>query len=423
MNVKEEILHVVWKFGLVNLLNCYTSDGQKIEVVTPGTYNALDSGPDFLAAKIRIDNTLWVGNVEIHTKTTDWYNHLHHLDPAYQNVILHVVYENDCGALEGVKNIPLIELKRCVDPDVWEKIESIEKSKKSIPCSNWLSAIQPIDWVVWQDRLLVERFERKAKEVAVLFKLFDKNWEKVCFGLLARSLGGTTNKEPFQILSRLLPIEIVKKHRDNLLSVEALLFGVAGMLSEDFKDLYPNKLKSEFQFLKNKYQLEVMDGAWWKWLRLRPTSFPTIQIALLASLLHHSKRLDSIFDLEDFKLFSNFVFENSQVSSYWENHYKFDQISKEKPKNWGKESVKKIFINCVVPYQIHRFSEDDIMPYLERLSQIKPEGNRVVRAWEANGLKIKSAYESQAFIQLSNDYCSRKKCLNCNIGLKVLKGN
>ncbi len=422
--MKEHILHLVWKFGLLNQLNCYSTVGEKIEVVHPGVHNQQDSGPDFHTAKIRVGDTLWVGNVEIHVKSSDWYNHLHHFDAAYQNVVLHVVYEDDCGLIEGVKNLPVIELKKCVDQSVWDRILDVEKSKSKIPCAPWQSEISAFEWISWQDRLLTERFERKANDVLLMYKLNQKDWGKVVFQLLAKSLGGTVNKEPFTILSREVPIEVLRKHRSDILAVESILFGVSGMLNDHFKDVYPKALQREYQFYKQKFKLSEMESFWWKWMRLRPSAFPTIQIALLSSLFHNLNQIENLFEIKDFKTFKVKIQKSTVLSPYWENHYKFDKPSKEKVKNWGEDLIKRIYINAVLPYQIARKLErkEELNEIIsEFLFQLKAEDNKVTRYWFELGLPMKTAYESQAFLQLYNEYCSQKKCLNCNIGLKVLK--
>jgi len=330
--VKEEILHIVWKYRLLNQLKCYSIDGEKIEIISPGVHNESDAGPDFSSAKIRVGKMMWVGNVEIHVKTSDWYEHLHHFDPAYQNVVLHVVYEDDCGDIEGTRKFPVIELKKCVNPEIWNRIGQIEKSKLTIPCSEFISSVSSLDWIAWQDRLVSERFERKVKEVQIMYKLSGKNWESVIFQLLAKSLGGTVNKEPFLILSKQLNLSFLKKHRENLFVVESILFGMSGFLGESYQDLYPKALKREYLFYKAKFSLFEMEAFWWKWLRLRPSSFPTIQLALLASLLHNLSDLEVLFQADSFKDFKKIIHKNSCLTFYWENHYKFDQPSKEKTK-------------------------------------------------------------------------------------------
>lgn len=422
--MKEEILHLVWKFGLLNTLNCYSTDGEKVEVLNPGTYNESDAGPDFSTAKLKIGETTWVGNVEIHHKTSDWFNHLHHLDPFYQSVVLHVVYEDDCGHIEGTKKFPIIELKKCVNPEVWERVLLIESSKKKIPCSKWIDQVKPLEWMNWQDRLVVERFERKAKEVSLFYSVNDKDWSKVAFQLISKSLGGTVNKEPFLILSRLVPLEVIKRHKSDILAIESILFGVSGMLDGDFTDLYPRKLQQEYQFYKQKFHLKEMEEYWWKWLRLRPSAFPTIQIAILASLIHNSNQIENLFELNNFKEFENEVKKLTVLSPYWENHYKFDKPSKEKVKNWGKGQLSRIFINGVIPFQIAKrieIREEGFEDIIGMLNDLTPENNKIIRLWKEYDLSISSSYESQAMIQLHNNYCSQKKCLNCNVGLKVLK--
>lgn len=421
--MKENILHLVWKYGLLDTLNCYSTDGEKIEILNLGFHNDSDSGPDFFNAKLKIGNTIWFGNVEIHYKTSDWFNHLHHLDSFYQSVILHVVYEDDCGHIEGTKKFPIIELKKCVNPEVWDRILLIDSSKNKIPCSNYLNKIKPIDWINWQDRLVVERFEQKVKDVDLFYALNKQDWSKVVFQLLTKSLGGSVNKEPFLILSRLVPLEVIKRHRSDLLAIEAILFGVSGMLNGTFSDLYPRRLQQEYSFYKQKFNLDEMENYWWKWLRLRPIAFPTIQIAILASLLYNSTQLENIFEIKDFERFKQKIRLSTVLSPYWENHYKFDKASKEKVKNWGIEQITRIFINGVIPYQIAKkkaLGANCFNDIIGKLNDLKPENNKIIRIWNGYKVPISSSYESQAMIELYNNYCSRKKCLHCNVGLKFL---
>ena len=422
--MKEEILHIVWKYNMLSQFNCYSTDGEKVVIISPGKHNESDSGPDFSSAKVRIGDVVWVGNVEIHVKTSDWYSHFHHFDPSYDNVILHVVYEDDHNHFEETKRYPIIELKKCVNPSVWSRIRQIERSKFKIPCSAFINDISTLDWIAWQDRLVTERFDRKVKEVKLIYKLSGKNWESVIFQLLAKSLGGTVNKEPFLILSKQLNISHLKKHKDRLFVIESILFGMSGMLEGSFNDLYPLSLKKEYLFHKTKLSLYQMEGYWWKWLRLRPSSFPTIQIALLSSLIYNLNNLESLFQTNSFSKFKEIMNQNSCLSFYWDNHYKFDSPSKEKTKNWGDDTLKRIFINAVIPYQIAKnnlVGGKNAYYFLQKMHSLNYENNSVIRNWQKLNVPISSCYDSQAMLQLNKEYCSRKKCLNCNIGLKILK--
>ncbi len=422
--MKEEDLHHIWKYNLINQSSCYSTDGEKVIVISQGKHNELDSGPDFSFVKVIIGDLCWIGNLEIHVKTSDWFKHLHHLDPSYQNVILHVVYENDYPLLEGAKKCPIIELKKCVNPEIWKRITQIQESKLKIPCYNFIKDVTSLDWKSWQDHLVKERFKRKVKEVELIYKLSDKNWESVVFQLLSKSLGGVVNKEPFLILSKQINISYLKKHKDNLFIIESLLFGVSGMLEDEFKDLYPLMLKKEYLYHKAKFSLYQMEGFWWKWLRLRPSSFPTIQIALLSSLIHNLKDLENLFQVNSFKKFKNIIDKNSCLSLYWENHYKFDFPAKEKTKNWGDDVLRRIYINAVIPYQIAKnnlIGGKDVSYFIYKMKSLRSENNIVTRKWKKLNVPISNCFASQAMLQLNKEYCSRKKCLNCNIGIRILK--
>jgi len=419
--MKESILHYVWQNKLFPLKGLYTTDGDTVEVIDVGKYNT-DSGPDFFNAKIKIADTLWAGNVEIHTSSTDWLKHNHQTDKAYDSVILHVVSEvnGDVYRIDG-ERIP--QLKLVCPSDVEHNYEQLTAQQMWVPCANKIGFIPHIFIESWKNALLTERLEHKMTAIQALLADNNQHWEEAFYVTLARSFGFGTNSQPFESLAKSLPVSVLGKHKDNLFQLEALLLGQAGLLTISESDEYVLKLKQEYLFLQTKFQLKPIDGSQWKLLRLRPDNFPHIRIAQFAALIHSST-----------KLFSKMV-ENPNIdylrglflcepSAYWTTHYLFGAESLAKTKKLGNQSINSILINTVVPflfcYASQKGNEDLKETTLQLLDRIPSERNAIVSGWQSLGLQSESAYHSQALIQLKKQYCDDRKCLRCRIGHKVL---
>ncbi len=419
----EEFLHFLWKNQLFSRKSLFTVSGEKIIVFEAGEKNK-NSGPDFFNAKVEIDGLLWVGNVEIHRKSSDWIRHKHHLDPAYDNVILHVVAENDrkTSGSNG-RNIPVFEME--ADEKYQHRYREMINNNQWVSCQKDLFKVDPFRIKFWLGKVLVERLTVKTEQFNLLLRKNKNSWEESFYQGLAKSFGFKVNSQQFEQLARSLPLKYLLQHKDQLLQLEALLFGQAGLLnSELFGDDYYLDLKKEYGFLRKKFDLKPMEGHTWKFMRMRPVNFPGIRIAQFASMIHHSsgdlfsrsmaaKTLDDLRDIFDF-----------QVSLYWKTHYQFNKESAARSKNMGEDAKYSILINTIIPF-LFMYGEkkgdnnlkDRSVSFLE---QIPAEKNSIIEHWSAAGIQSDNAFYSQSLIQLKNSYCKFKRCLNCEIGNQII---
>jgi hypothetical protein len=419
--VKESILHYIWQYKLFTTTGLQTTDGELVEVIDTGKPNS-DAGPDFFNAKIKIGDTLWAGNVEIHTYASDWNSHQHSSDKAYKNTILHVVKYSDIEIYraDGGK-IPQIELNYPAIIDL--NYESLHAAKLWIPCAAKIHTVPSILITSWKTALLTERLEQKTTHINELLAGNTMNFEEAFYISLAKSYGFGTNGEVFEALARSLPLAILAKHKNNLFQIEALLFGQSGLLREISSDDYESSLCKEFNFLKTKYDLKPIDGSRWKLLRMRPVNFPYVRIAQFAALIHHSIKLFSkITENPELKYISK-LFE-TETSEYWKKHYHFGKTTHNKIKKIGISSVYSIIINTVVPF-LFTFADRKGNQELKDkafalLAEIPAENNVIVSGWKTLNINVENAVDSQALIHLKKNYCDDKKCLRCRIGLKVL---
>lgn len=422
--MKEDFLHYVWRLQRFNQTALTTTEGESIQLLSIGEHNS-HAGPDFLNARLRIGETLWAGNIEIHVRASEWLEHQHQRDPAYDNVILHVVLEeNQVIYRSNQERIPCLELNQRIDLKLSKTYLRLLQQETWIPCEAQLASVSMISKNLWLDRLMVERLEQKTKQVQTILQQTNNDWEESFYLLLARSFGLQVNPQPFEQLARSLPLAILRRHKTQLQQIEALFFGQAGMLQKTFTDRYPNKLKKEYAFLQKKYHLRPIPKASWKFLRLRPANFPTIRIAQLAMLIYQSSHLlskvlaaQSIAEIEN-------MFDR-KVSPYWENHYLFDKISPKQKKTLGKSTIHLLVINTLAPFLFYYGQQQGDQKHqdqaLRLLEAIKPEQNNIIKQWKQLGFQPKSAYHSQALLQLKKHYCDARQCLNCAIGHQILK--
>ena len=421
--MKEELLHHIWKYRLFASHQLTDTEGSTIDIIDVGHHN-LDAGPDFINAKIKIGDTLWAGNVEIHKKASDWNTHKHPTIPAYNSVILHVVAEcnTDIFTQEGRK-IP--QLKLPLTPALLEQWQQLEHSPHKIACHLHLHRISDMIKTSWLEALVIERLETKASRIDSLLEQNKNNWEETFYQTLARNFGFGLNSDPFEWLAKSLPINYIAKHKNQLLQIEALLFGQSGLLQlSQATDDYTVQLKNEYAFLQQKFSLTPIDGSLFKMMRLRPANFPHIRLAQLAQLIHTSS-----------KLFSHIV-ENPTYSSlkkmfavstspYWETHYTFGEVSPRKTKKLGEKAINSIIINTIVPILFayaKRKNNDELQEKsVHLLESCAAEDNSIVRNWQEMGFTATSAYQTQALIQLQKQYCQTKKCLYCRFGHKLLQ--
>lgn len=423
--MKEEFLHYLWRLRRFNPKDLHTTEGRPIEILSQGIHNH-DSGPDFTNARIKIGDTTWAGNVEIHINASDWNIHAHQKNRAYDNVILHVVYEEDKPVhhING-QRIPCLELRKRIPRRVFKMYEKLQYFNAWIPCEHLLHNIKEITVKLYMDRLLVERLENRCDKFSKLLLLNKNDWEETFYQALASGFGLKVNSESFEQLSRSLPLKMLAKHRNSLFQIEALLFGQAGLLEFDFLDDYPLKLKKEYNFLREKYNLIPMKATNWKFLRMRPANFPTIRIAQFAMLIFQTSNLFSkISAAADILEIENAL--TIKTSPYWESHYVFDKPAiKKRKKNLGKPAIHLIIINIIAPllflYGKQKANDKFKNKAFQLLESIKPEDNKIIKNWKKLGITPRSAYQSQALIQLKNEHCDNQKCLSCPMGAAILK--
>ena len=433
--MREDFLHFLWRTRQFDVSNLMTTDGDALEILDFGTYNALDSGADFQNVKLKIGDWTWFGSVEMHLKASDWLVHGHQKDAAFGSVILHVVFENDVAiqrtytteAPEPTPSvIPCLTLKNRIPEGIFKKYWALLHNSDWIPCQQHIQNVNDLTKSKWLERLAVERLERKSAAIQIALERNKEDWEETFWQFTARYFGSKVNAEPMEMLARSLPHRILAKHKNQLFQIEALLFGQAGFLEKEFADDYLIRLKKEFQFLKNKHDLmPSVPLAAWKFGRLRPPSFPTIRLAQLAALIHQSLHLFSkVIDNQDVSALSS-LFE-VEVSSYWRDHFVFDTPSVSSPKKLGSDTIDLILINNVAPflYIYGKLRGDERLKNrsLLLLEKVKSEKNTVIDGWKTLGFDTPSAADSQALIQLKTTYCDFKKCASCAIGNAILRG-
>lgn len=422
--MQEEFLQYVWENKLFDAENLKTTIGEQLEIINVGKRNT-DSGPDFFNARIKIGDTIWVGNIEIHKNASDWIRHNHQNDKAYNNVILHVaencdqqIFRNNGG------EIPALLLR--YPEQLKTNYQKLLDAKTWIACQNQFHKIDPIILQLGFNRLMIERLEDKTSEIIVRLQQNNNDWNETFYQMLARMFGFKVNSVPFELLAKSLPIGILAKHKSSLFQLEALLFGNSGLLNDQLlgDDYYIN-LRNEYSFLYKKYQLKGIESHLWKFMRLRPGNFPTVRISQLAALIHRSHGLFSrIIEIESLDELKK-LFE-VQASEYWNAHYSFNKTSiRNSVKELGENSINTLIINVVIPflfvYGEKQNKENLKNRSLEFLEQLPAEENSIIEKWGKMGVESRSAFESQALLQLKNKYCERKKCLNCQIGVKLVK--
>lgn len=423
--MKEDFVQTIWKYQLLTTKQLFSTDGKPIEVIQAGSSH-INAGPDFISAKIKIDGILWVGNVEIHVKASEWYQHQHHRDPAYNNVILHVVFINDVEACYTQNNLALntLELEPYIDEQMLVNYERLVADLRTLPCKNWWNKIDKPIVDNWLIRLCIERLMQKCETLKTRLNQLHAHWDQLFFEVVARQLGFHINSEPMERLARSIQIEWIQKLHGQPHSIEALFFGQAGMLQRSFKDEYPNILKKEYAYLKKKYKLNPMDASTWKFARLRPSNFPTIRIAQLASIFTMYPRFFSdVISVKEIEKTLHFF--EVKIPDYWNNRFVFDKESVPQPKRLGADSVEQLLLNTVchiwLLYGDVKEEEEYKLKCLQLMERLKPEENRFTEPFKDCNFAISSSIHSQGQRFLWENYCDHKKCLTCSIGIHGLK--
>jgi hypothetical protein len=421
--MKENLLHFIWKLQLFSSNNLFCTNGNLIKVVSAGIQNE-NAGPDFLNAKVFINEQLWVGNIEIHLNSSDWYAHHHEVDTSYDSVILHVVWEHNVEVFRA-NNTPIttLALKNFIATDVLNNYQQLfNKNEKWINCENLLTSVNEFKLSHWFERLYVERLEQKSIQIKALQKSTNNNWEEILFKLLAKNFGLKINADAFFNMVNTFDFSIVRKVFGNQLQLEALFFGQAGLLSKSYESAYYNSLKKEYVYLQAKFNIVPILNSQVHFFRLRPQNFPTIRLSQFAMLYYLNQQLFSkiivIKNVEEFyKLFA------LSTSIFWETHFTFETTSKKNTKKLTKPFIDLLLINTIIPIQFMYFKsigKDDFSDLLTIMEQLKPEKNTIISKFDNLGIKAHNAFETQSLLQLKNEYCSLKRCLNCEVGKELL---
>jgi hypothetical protein len=421
--MNEEFLQYIWKNRLFEQKEYISSSGERIIIDHVGEQNH-NSGPDFDDARIRIDGTLWAGSCEVHLAASDWLKHDHINDKAFDNVVLHVVLKNDATVkTTGGRTIPAIEIN--YENALEENYLQLQSSQLWVPCVDKIKKVDQFYIVQWLTKLAVERLEKRFVEINRNLENTKNHWEEAFYQNIARSFGFKVNAVPFEMLAQSVPLNILAKHKDNLKQLEALLFGQSGLLEKPI-DEYSQALHDEYNFLQKKYSLKPIEKHLWKFMRLRPANFPTIRIAQFASLVNRSSNLFSkILEAENIESLEKYF--DITASNYWDNHFRFGQISEGKPKHLSSGSIHLLLVNSVIPFIFVYGKSRNLPEYkdkaIEFLEKIVPEKNSTIKNWHDIGIEAKSAFETQALLQLKNEYCQKKNCLKCDLGNWLISKN
>ena len=415
----ERLLQYIWQFQHFNNTALTSIEAEWIQVIHQGQLNH-NQGPDFLNAKIKLGETTWAGSIELHIRSSDWKNHKHTADKNYNNVILHVVWQHDIDLKLPFSTLILADR---VSKLLLVRYEELMNAAAFIPCEKRIGNINAIILLAWKERLLVERLQKKAQ---LIFNNLQKNnfhWEETLWWQIARNFGVKVNCDAFEAMAQSLPLAILAKHKHQLIQVEALLFGQAGLLEADFTEAYPRLLKREFNFLKNKYQLPKAHMSM-NFLLMRPSNFPTVRLAQLAALIHKSEHLFSkIKAAGSTREIQNLL--QLTANDYWHYHYVFDELAAYKKKNLGQPMINAIMINSIAPvvfaYGVHLNENSYKKKAMDWLMDIPAEQNNITKGFAKLGIISKNAFDTQALLQLKNEYCTHKHCLDCSIGSKLLK--
>ncbi|MDP1802101.1 MAG: DUF2851 family protein [Bacteroidota bacterium] len=424
LKFNEDLLQFLWQYKIFKPLPFVTTKGKEIVVLKNGELNK-DSGPDFFNAQIKVDDVVLVGNIEVHIKTSDWLKHKHQQDKNYDNIILHVVYEHDADLEQNkINNVEVLELKSLIAESTLATYNQLNSAKTKIACHNQLAGLNDFKFITWLERMTLERLEGKVNAIENYFKSVAGDYTQTFYFLLLRNFGFKVNSLPFELLAKNLPITILLKHSDNLLQLEALLLGTCGLLENQFEDKYILQLQNEFDYLKNKYRIIPLNKEIFKFSKLRPANFPTIRLAQFAKLVNTKPGL--FIAPYDFTNYEEIVLAlKINLEGYWKNHYNMDGKVTSKDLTLGLNSIENLIINTFAPFYFFyskRTSKPEMTDLaLELLNNCDFEKNTKTKLFEEKRSVLKNAADSQAAINLYDNYCSKKACLNCGVAASLLK--
>lgn len=423
MTMQEDFLHYIWKYGLYASRELTTDSGEPVSILRPGQLNR-DAGPDFLYARIRIGEQIWVGHVEIHVRGSDWFRHRHHLDPAFESVVLHVVHVSDVPAVNcrghSIPTLP-IPVKACYLKNYHRLLSTFDR----LPCGHSISTLPSMIRVTFLERMGIERLEQRTGEIELRLQRNRGRWPETLLQLFFRSYGFGVNQEAFDTLAGSIPFLVLERSRSNLFALEALLFGQARLLPESGKsDPYVVALIHEYHYLLKKYNLRPPPYLNWRFLRMRPMNFPTIRIALLAAFLHNQDNLmDTVIRGRGLMPGDHF---DVPPSSYWRTHYDFHKPSSFEIKSGGLTTRNLIIINALLPFWACYAHQHGIQEarqvWMESLINLPAEQNRIIRIWSSVGLNPMNAFETQGLYYAFRSHCANRRCLTCLIGQYLVRG-
>ena len=423
--MNERLLQFIWQFQYFNKNELKVETGHKLTVIHPGTYNT-HQGPDFLDGKVTIGNTTWAGNIEIHINASDWLKHGHDGDKNYSNVILHVIWENDANIMyQNGAPIPMLTLNNLVSKLLLHRFKELMVGEAFVPCEVYLPAFDEMKWTVWKERMAIERLQRKSAAVLKFLEEANNHWEEVFWWMLARSFGMKVNADAFEAVAKSVPLNVLARHKNQIHQLEGLLLGQAGLFEHEFSEDYPKLLKREYLFYQMKYQLKQTTVKPF-FLRMRPANFPTIRLAQLAMLIYQSSHLFSkIKETQSVGAIKELL--NVTANDYWHYHYLIDEPAEYHPKQLGKQMTENIIINTVIPvlfaYGLFHTDAGIKDKALEWLAQLSSEKNAITQQWVSFQVTNNNALESQGLIELKNNYCNQRRCLECAVGNTILRGS
>ncbi len=417
--MNERLLQFLWKFQYFNQQELSTINGIPLRILQPGQHN-LNQGPDFTNGRIELEKLQFAGTIELHVRTSDWNAHGHTGDPHYKNVILHVVWEHNAQAPEG---IPVLELQHRVPSSLLQLYTHFMNRQSDIPCAAQLHQVPELIWQSWKERMVTERFLQRMQWVEQQLQVTNGHWEEAFWRLLARGVGMPLNADVFEAIAVSLPVTLLAKHKQQIHQLESLLLGQAGLLEEAFTDDYPLMLQKEYRFLQRKYQLKPVRQLL-NFHRMRPSAFPTLRLAQLAMLVHESSHLFSkIKDAADFMVVSRCF--QVTANDFWHRHYSLTAESSFRKKQVGQQMAHSLLINTVLPvlfvYAAKKKDQSLQETCFQWLSKLPKEKNAITTSWEKVGVPNKNAFDSQALLQLKKQYCHQLQCLSCAIGNSLFK--
>lgn len=421
--MKEDFLHFLWQFKKFDLARLHTTKGEKLTIVSSGLY-LQKAGPDFFNAQVIIGTQKWAGNVEIHCRSSDWYLHSHEINPNYDNVILHVVWEHDTEVFrKDNTELAVLELSNYVSKKMLENYQSLMLDKTWLFCEKQIASVDGFVLDNWKERLFFERLEKKSRLIWKTFSETLNDWEALLFCLLAKNFGLNSNGETFLKIALSIPFQKIRKESFEVRNLEALFYGTAGLLNNENEDVYFQDLKERWVYLRHKHRLKRIYVDPVQFFRLRPSNFPTIRLSQLANLYHSKPGLFSEI-IETKSLAEFYKLFNVTASDYWSDHYQFDRQSRKKEKKLTNVFIDLLLINTVVPlkFAYAAYLGNDISEEIVQLfREISAEKNIIIDKFQDFGIAVNNAYETQALLQLKNEYCNKKRCLECGIGMELMK--